>query len=574
MTPSARMVRAVIVSGMVCAALSGAASAQGRPGPFAGRLDSATARAVERLIDSVSVLGVPAEPLVAKALEGATKRAPSALIVDTVRRLAVSLAEARGALGSAARPDELVAGANAIRAGISPGGLRRLRQVRPQGALTVPLVVLGDLLARGVPADKGLTLIAAACQRGVADRDLLLVRDRVRADIQAGAGPTAAAELRIQGVLGGPAPYVSPLVLHPSAAITAAPGAGTQMRGALLAERGPARLLVEGFGAAGESAIRYAGFQASAGARVAMPGGLAGDVEGQASHGAPAAGPSELRLDGAARLYAGRNSGGGWIGVGARRYAGGGRVAGGPYATGGAWRRLGTIQLRLEVEHGALPLVRQSGAREVIIDDSVAIVQPGAERGVSIAATTTRLSVVLAEGRGAVDLSGGVIGGAGALARRWGQVNATVPITPRVALLAGAGTRGPGDFREGGVGGRFVRLGLRLAPWAAAPARAAPRAAPGAAGVHIELQPRGGERHALRVWAPVARTVELAGDMTGWTPAALARDPSGWWTLEVALAPGLYHLDLRIDGGDWMPPPGLATTGDGYGGLVGVVVVD
>ena len=78
-------------------------------------------------------LGVPPEPLVAKALEGATKRATPERILETVRLVAASLAEARATLGPSARQDELVAGGNILRAGVTPEGLRRLRQARAPG---------------------------------------------------------------------------------------------------------------------------------------------------------------------------------------------------------------------------------------------------------------------------------------------------------------------------------------------------------------------------------------------------------------------------------------------------------
>ncbi len=571
--------RAAAVGAWLSAGLVGTARAQQRPHPLAGRLDSATVVTIERLIDSVSALGVPSEPLVAKALEGATKRANPAVIVQTVRRLAAALSAARTALGAGAGADELVAGANVLRAGISAAGLRALRQTR-RASVTVPLVVLGDLLARGVPADKGLALIAAACRQGVADQDLLLVRDQVRADIQAGAGPAAAAQLRIQGVLGGARPYQSPLQLRPSATVMFASGVGTQFQPALLLQRGAARLRAEGFASVAsvdESVLRYRGVQADAEARLSLRHALAAVVAVQASHGDPAWGPSQGVLDGAARLR--REGGGGgvsaWIGAGTRRVASAGRVGWGSYAGGGASRRIGAVGLEVEVEHGTLPLMGFSVTTPVV--DTFPPPPPARSSvyAAPLGGTTARVTLALGGGRGVIDLSGGVTEGAGTLARRWGQATAVVRLTPLVALLAGAGTRGPEDFRESRVGARFARFGVRLeSPAPLVLPRAAPPAAPPAGEVRAELQLRGDGVQAFRVWAPAAGTVEVAGDMTGWIPAALTRDSSGWWSLELTLAPGLYQLSMRIDRGAWLPPPGLATTEDGYGGQVGVVVVN
>src|SRR5689334_8244862 len=62
------------------------------------RLDARTRSAVERVIDSVGAAGIPAEPLVSKALQGAAMRAPSERIVTAVRQLAQRLGVARGVL--------------------------------------------------------------------------------------------------------------------------------------------------------------------------------------------------------------------------------------------------------------------------------------------------------------------------------------------------------------------------------------------------------------------------------------------------------------------------------------------
>src|SRR5438067_914173 len=61
-------------------------------------------------VDSARAAGLPAEPLVQRALEGATKQAPGDLIVAAVQRLAADLGRARDALGSTASPAELSAG--------------------------------------------------------------------------------------------------------------------------------------------------------------------------------------------------------------------------------------------------------------------------------------------------------------------------------------------------------------------------------------------------------------------------------------------------------------------------------
>ena len=112
------------------------------------RLDAATRPAVTALVDAARRASLPTEPLVQRALEGATKRASGDVIVAAVRRLAVDLGHARDALGTTASPAELTAGAAALRAGASPTILIELRHTR-RAPLTMPLAVLADLVASG-----------------------------------------------------------------------------------------------------------------------------------------------------------------------------------------------------------------------------------------------------------------------------------------------------------------------------------------------------------------------------------------------------------------------------------------
>jgi len=158
--------------------------------PRLERLDAATRPAVAALVDSAGRALLPTEPLVQRALEGATKRASGELIVAAVRRFAVELGHARDAFGSTASPAELSAGAAALRAGASPTVLARLRQARRE-PLTMPLAVLADLVASGVPVDSAAAAVLALAARA-RDADLVEFRRAVERDIALGAPPAAA----------------------------------------------------------------------------------------------------------------------------------------------------------------------------------------------------------------------------------------------------------------------------------------------------------------------------------------------------------------------------------------------
>ena len=192
MTP--RLGLPALAVGLVATLLARPAAAQD---PRLERLDAGTRPLVAALVDSARTAGLPAEPLVQRALEGTIKGAPGDRIVAAVRRLAADLGRARDALGPAASPPELEAGAAALRAGASPAVLVQLRRSRPQ-RLTVPLAVLTELVASGVPVDSAAAAVLALAATS-RDADLVEFRRAVERDIGLGAPPAAAASVRVNG---------------------------------------------------------------------------------------------------------------------------------------------------------------------------------------------------------------------------------------------------------------------------------------------------------------------------------------------------------------------------------------
>jgi len=162
--------------------------------PRLERLDPETRSLVVSVVDSVRAVGLPTEPIVQRALEGATKGASGARIVAAVRRLATDLGTARSALGPRTSAPELEAGVAALRAGVSPEVLTGLRDAR-RPPLTMALAVLADLVASGVPADSASAVVLALAPTA-RDADLVEFRKAVERDISLGAPPGAAAGVR------------------------------------------------------------------------------------------------------------------------------------------------------------------------------------------------------------------------------------------------------------------------------------------------------------------------------------------------------------------------------------------
>jgi Carbohydrate-binding module 48 (Isoamylase N-terminal domain) len=168
----------------------------------------------------------------------------------------------------------------------------------------------------------------------------------------------------------------------------------------------------------------------------------------------------------------------------------------------------------------------------------------------------------------------------GGTARSWGSLSAIVWMRPRLGLAASGGTY-PIDPTQGFPGGRFVSVSVRFAPGRSRQSSTVTPsqigslpdevAAPvsGFAAVRDSL---GGV--SLRVHAPRAKLVELSGDFTNWVPVPMSPTSGGWWAVTLPITPGKYQMNLRLDGGKWLVPPGLLSMSDEFGGTVGLLIVE
>ncbi|HEY7502681.1 MAG TPA: hypothetical protein VH700_01185 [Gemmatimonadales bacterium] len=161
------------------------AASQAQDTRLTERLDAATATRVQQVVDSAQAGGLPGEPLVQKALEGATLGASDDRIVAAVQSLHGQLRRAREALGGGASDPELTAAAGALRAGLEPSALRRLQSLRPDQPLVVPIAVLTDLVAEGVPPADATRSVLDLARDGRPDDEFVALRRQLQ---QRGAG--------------------------------------------------------------------------------------------------------------------------------------------------------------------------------------------------------------------------------------------------------------------------------------------------------------------------------------------------------------------------------------------------
>ena len=153
MSAVVRHFRSAIVLGVALAGAAAAAAAQ--DARLGAQLDEGTRVLVQAAVDSARAAGLPTEPLVDKALEGARKRADGTRITRAVT------------------------------------------------ALAVPLVVLSDLVTRGVPTDTAAAVVLLVAREGMGDDAFLTLQREVQRDVMGGAPPASAATVRTRGVLAG-----------------------------------------------------------------------------------------------------------------------------------------------------------------------------------------------------------------------------------------------------------------------------------------------------------------------------------------------------------------------------------
>jgi hypothetical protein len=165
------------------------------------RFDPDVRGAIQAIVDSAGRDGLPSEPLIQRALEGASKGAQNERIVAAVSGLAHRLGTARDVLGARADEAELVAAADALYLGIAPATLEGLKSARPKQPVTVPLLVLADLSQRGVPGDTLVRIVVELTQAGAGDASFTELRRLVEQDIRSGAPPGVAAATRAEGIL-------------------------------------------------------------------------------------------------------------------------------------------------------------------------------------------------------------------------------------------------------------------------------------------------------------------------------------------------------------------------------------
>jgi hypothetical protein len=170
-----------------------------------------------------------------------------------------------------------------------------------------------------------------------------------------------------------------------------------------------------------------------------------------------------------------------------------------------------------------------------------------------------------------VQVTGGMrFGGEAPTPPQWLWAELAVPVRPPVQLVLAGGTR-PERPDLAQAGGRFAQLAIRFDVGnPAEPTTVAAEPEPDPATAAVAVAPG---RYRLRLRLPGARSVEIKGDLTDWQVVALrhADGAAGAWEVLLDRPAGLYHLNVRVDGGAWRVPAGLPAVPDRFGGTTGLI---
>lgn len=164
--------------------------------------DAATFASIEALVAEARANGIPVGPLYDKALEGAAKRVPAARVLPALGEFSTRMGTARDLMEGVPSAADIVAGADAIRRGVSH---QSITDVSREGGnrTAVALLVAGDLAESGVTGDRALHMIREALARTRDDKGLLDVPATLRRLVREGAIPRDAAEDMLKAMRDG-----------------------------------------------------------------------------------------------------------------------------------------------------------------------------------------------------------------------------------------------------------------------------------------------------------------------------------------------------------------------------------
>ncbi len=223
------IMRAIVLLSLVLAFPTAVVGQEARLERIRGAFPADAVSRIEEIVAAARAAGVPADPLLDKALEGAAKSVQADRVVAAVSAYAERLGTAKTLVGAGREASVMVAAADALRRGVPPEVVRSLSGEHPSD-IAIPLVVLGDLIDASVPVDHAYEVVLGALERRQGVDELLAIPAAIRRLIREGKLPAEAAEVVAWALTQGGLPAAIALpagpIIGPPGGPPVPPGAG------------------------------------------------------------------------------------------------------------------------------------------------------------------------------------------------------------------------------------------------------------------------------------------------------------------------------------------------------------
>ena len=253
------------------------------------------------------------------------------------------------------------------------------------------------------------------------------------------------------------------------------------------------------------------------------------------------------------------------------------------------WRRIGmavsasgghVLTPGVRGQHSAAPIIRITSDSLGLHADTIYSPQPDSTGTSDNRWSSTEARVTWRQDRWWVTARAGRLASTRQASAFWAGVQAGAELSHGVSLLLGAG-KSSRSMTYTGVGSAAPHISVGFGFNTAVLSHGEPRVdssivASAATGA-VVLSDLGEGRwllgfSATRVPGASPRSIEIACDCDGWKPRAMTRT-GGRWVAEMRATTGVHHVSIRVDGGAWIAPPGLAPIDDDFAGQAGLLVV-
>jgi hypothetical protein len=236
----------------------------------------------------------------------------------------------------------------------------------------------------------------------------------------------------------------------------------------------------------------------------------------------------------------------------------------------GAWAQLGDATVRLVAAHNTVRTKTETTTTTPSVMAEVSSANTTVTSRGMVRYLDSEAHIAWSRGRVAFDAAGGWRTSPDTTSARTWSLGGSVMLTERLALVGSAGTNAF-DVAQGLPAGRYATIALRITTRAGGALEMRSRARATARALETWREQDG--TVLLVVHAPRARRVEIMGDFTDWRPLVMHREADDHFSARIQLPAGSYRINVRVDGGAWMAPPGTTPVADEYNGAAGLLVI-